>query len=437
MREQVLAALRSVIAKSAYPADVIAAFSRLGDDQRGEPESAMLKIQRLGGGVFSYVVEHCGDITHRMSHMAEYGRLGREYVVDKATKVLETLESPYGFVKEMGENTRNNVPHTSPPLDEATYKTKLKELSLDYANKHSRLVVYNKPQWLAREAAVALGKWEFNRAEKYLKDLLKIANNANEYEEQASSVVRDSNGNIKPYSATSVTSSVDYKSLWHIEVGKDGTGTYTPNFSKWPKVAYHATSDKFTEEFQRGFQAQGLYLAFDLEVAKHYSKAFHHDWGVIFKVDLTKLKLSNESVFFDEQGLYDAFAYVGPVPKGAMKVVAQAATASKKVTVYRGETRSSENRGKGGIGYWSFDPEFAVQFTQTGQMHEVMKRQIDLAKIYDATKEGKKLPSANSESDFDAALTIAEEKGYCGVRFSEGKDYSDSVYIFDKSIFGR
>jgi len=94
------------------------------------------------------------------------------------------------------------------------------------------------------------------------------------------------------------------------------------------------------------------------------------------------------------------------------------------IKVYRGESSSSD-----------IDPEFAVQFTQTGQMKEVMNRKIDLNHIYDASKEGKDLPSANSEKEFDLSIDTAKEKGLYGVRFSEGKNQPDSFYIFDKKIF--
>ena len=62
-------------------------------------------------------------------------------------------------------------------------------------------------------------------------------------------------------------------------------------------------------------------------------------------------------------------------------------------------------------------------------------RKIDLDHIYDATKEGKKLPSATSEKEFDLAMEIAKEKGFYGVRFSEGYKQPDSFYIIDKKIF--
>jgi hypothetical protein len=68
-------------------------------------------------------------------------------------------------------------------------------------------------------------------------------------------------------------------------------------------------------------------------------------------------------------------------------------------------------------------------------MKEVMTRKIDLDEIYDATKDGGNLPSANSEREFDLAMEVAKKKGYYGVKFSEGRNQPDSFYIFDKKAF--
>ena len=89
------------------PPDVVKAFEELGDQQRGEPERAMLRVQfAMGGGVLNPVVEHVGDITHRMSHMVKYGTvLGREKII----KTYDWLATRYGFEREFEENLRNNA----------------------------------------------------------------------------------------------------------------------------------------------------------------------------------------------------------------------------------------------------------------------------------------------------------------------------------------
>jgi hypothetical protein len=102
---------------------------------------------------------------------------------------------------------------------------------------------------------------------------------------------------------------------------------------------------------------------------------------------------------------------------------------AQAIPVYRGEYTGN----KGG-GYYSVDKEFARQFTQTGQEKEVIKRNINLSLIYDARKEGKPLPDANNENDFDNAMSRAKELGFYGFRLTEGSDQPDSIYIFDKRI---
>jgi len=100
------------------------------------------------------------------------------------------------------------------------------------------------------------------------------------------------------------------------------------------------------------------------------------------------------------------------------------------ISIYRGENVSSQNRGKI-IGYYSVDREFARQFTQTGQDKEVKERKIDLNAIYDARQEGKPLPSANNEADFENAMRRAAELGYSAFRLTEGPNQPDSIYIMD------
>lgn len=111
--------------------------------------------------------------------------------------------------------------------------------------------------------------------------------------------------------------------------------------------------------------------------------------------------------------------------------------ASRTIVVFRGENVSSENKGKGGIGYWSPDIEYAAQFTQTGQLKEVLRRKLSLDKIYDAEAEGGKLPSATNESEFDAAMQIAAERGFYGFKVKEGSGEPDSYYVFDRRALSR
>src|SRR5258706_203328 len=84
-------------------------FINLGHIQRGRPENAMLKVQRImGGGILNPVVEHAGDIMHRMNDGPTFKYAGYEYVKTKVELCIKYLTSSYGFVKEFKENVANN-----------------------------------------------------------------------------------------------------------------------------------------------------------------------------------------------------------------------------------------------------------------------------------------------------------------------------------------
>src|SRR3990172_9858666 len=143
------------------PDDVAEKFAEVGRQQRGEPEAAMLSIQHYHAGVLSFVVEHVGDLTHRMTHHVGYGTTYPDLVGEKVDKTLSCLKSGYGFEKEHNENVVANG------TDHSVIDAKLGE----YADAHRRLPVYNRPQWLGREAAVALGDKDWSRAAGHLSEL--------------------------------------------------------------------------------------------------------------------------------------------------------------------------------------------------------------------------------------------------------------------------
>ncbi len=187
-------------AKKKLPADVEKAFIKLGNDQRALPETAMLKVQTaMGGGVLNPVVEHVGDLTHRMSHMAAYHDAGQEYVVDKCEKVLRYLNRPYGFEKEYKENVVTNSKHRK--LEPEAYQLRIDQALTNYANEHSKLVVYNRAQWLAREAAIEVGKQNWDMARMRLTSLLMLADKPS-WEEEAFKFTKDSAGKLIPYKGT-------------------------------------------------------------------------------------------------------------------------------------------------------------------------------------------------------------------------------------------
>jgi len=180
------------------PEDAVEAFVELGNTQRGRPESAMLDATgAYGGGVLPTVVEHTGDLSHRMSHMAKYGYFLPENVKEKTKRILRTLDSPYGFEKEMGENFRNNAKFRG--TTEEALRAKVFGHMDTYAVEHAKLPVYNRPQWLAREAAVAVGKRDWGTVRRYVEELDKLVDDIDAFDRAAGAFTRGPDGKLQQY----------------------------------------------------------------------------------------------------------------------------------------------------------------------------------------------------------------------------------------------
>lgn len=149
---------------------VVEAFTNLASSQRGAPEAAMLKVTHLHkGGVLNPVVEHIGDLSHRMSEMTKYGNFGKEYVREKVERGLRYLQHPYGFEREHKENMWNNSGGNDISFEK--YKNSLDQSLKEYANEHRKLPIYNKAQHHAKEAAIAVGEQRWADSISHLKNL--------------------------------------------------------------------------------------------------------------------------------------------------------------------------------------------------------------------------------------------------------------------------
>ena len=147
-------------------------FTALGSYQRGVPESKMLTVQfAMGGGVLNPVVEHGGDLIHRMNEDPTFESAGYEYVYPKVEKVLRALTYPYGFEKEMQENIVNNAKHHG--TDPQKLKEAVHEALDEYAKAHAATPVFNEAQRVVRDVAVAIGERRWNDAIAGLKEIKK------------------------------------------------------------------------------------------------------------------------------------------------------------------------------------------------------------------------------------------------------------------------
>lgn len=160
-------------------------FNRLADGQRHKPELAMLDVQKASdGGVLSHVVEHVGDISHRMSEKFDYLEGSLDTVKDKVEKTLRTLRRDYGFEREYKENITNNARYRG--VDEADFIEGIDTALAKYAEEHEALDVYNEPQQWARDAAVALGKKDWQGAIENLEKLETLLQHPEAYKEAVS-----------------------------------------------------------------------------------------------------------------------------------------------------------------------------------------------------------------------------------------------------------
>jgi hypothetical protein len=99
-----------------------------------------------------------------------------------------------------------------------------------------------------------------------------------------------------------------------------------------------------------------------------------------------------------------------------------------RLVLYRGEYSGN----KGGR-FFSPDKEFARQFTQSGQDHEIRTVSVNTADIYDP-------PTAVYAGDPDAVdvvVATARSKGFKAVWLSEGPREPRSVYVFNRTALGN
>ena len=137
--------------------------------QRGGPESAMNDIQHFtGGGVYSYAVEHVGDLTHRLAERG--GQMGMENVHPKVERTHGLLHQGYGFEREMGENfaPRNWV---GTAREGGVPPGEVKSLGTAYATQHMTVPAYTWAMHHAKAAAVSLGLHRFSKTREHLTKL--------------------------------------------------------------------------------------------------------------------------------------------------------------------------------------------------------------------------------------------------------------------------
>ena len=134
------------------------------------------------GGVISNMIEHIGDLSHRMSQQIYIESEGIERALDditpKINNALRRLSYQKSVLEEFEENLDNNFDYdksySDSKIKETTpeaFKERVESDLREYARLHSELPVYNKVQKYARDAAVCLGNLDIEGLKENLENL--------------------------------------------------------------------------------------------------------------------------------------------------------------------------------------------------------------------------------------------------------------------------
>ena len=146
-------------------------FDELADAQRGAPESAMLKTTHLfGGGSWSVLLEHVGDLIHRMAQKPLFFKGGYGYVEEKVNRAKIMLDGYERPGRQPIENEFDRTLNVNAEIrvkdgnfeNKDVFKEKLFENARRYVDSHSLLPAYNEMHKAARQAAVNVGMRNFD-----------------------------------------------------------------------------------------------------------------------------------------------------------------------------------------------------------------------------------------------------------------------------------
>ena len=154
-------------------------FYKLARDQRGHPENEMRIAQKLmGGGRLSNLIEHIGDLTHRMSQeiYISHGEVSQSIndIESKLSNGLNVLKNEDEMKKEVFRNRKSNFDFNLEHEQNFTFENynefdnACNKALERYKKEHSKLTVYNDIQYAAKYAAVHLGNGDYKKSREQL-----------------------------------------------------------------------------------------------------------------------------------------------------------------------------------------------------------------------------------------------------------------------------
>lgn len=197
------------VSNSIVSPEVEKKFMELARSQRKLPEQAMNKVQALQiCNLYSYALEHIGDINHRMNEHINSFNGQQNIVLKKLRMIKRDLDRPDYFFGEIHVETVDNYNYFKNKYPD-TYEFRnltvdqvydvLKKASKEYSIEHSKLKVYNYIQWLARESAMALGIFDFKYAKQCIDELYDMVDDGRIYIKAIAEFEEDYNQKHRTY----------------------------------------------------------------------------------------------------------------------------------------------------------------------------------------------------------------------------------------------
>lgn len=149
--------------------DAVRAFRAVATQRHGDARASSLRVLKSPGAATGTSV-HLSNILHHLTAAAHEGHVNQGTLKDTIGKAVRALPG-----------TRYE-------------KIDTKELQ-NFREAHARLPVYNRPQWLAREAAIAFGEKRLADAQSRLNELNQLANQK-DFAHQALSFKRGGDGKL-------------------------------------------------------------------------------------------------------------------------------------------------------------------------------------------------------------------------------------------------
>jgi len=183
--------------EEALPEQVAQTFLETGQAQDDTVAQVSSEVRgATGDGVVSSAIDLANDLATRMVDPLGESNGGFESSASKVRDLLSLLQSEKFSETFVGELTGLAQQRDIPLGD---LKTQTKEALRKYADAHRNAPVFNRVQWLGRQAAVAIGEQKFSQARDILTELAATTETQEEWHSQAMDYEIDAEGNLVQY----------------------------------------------------------------------------------------------------------------------------------------------------------------------------------------------------------------------------------------------